>query len=71
MDKAIQKGYTKRYLPAKAWARLTPEQRQDTDQKKRAGSRQGKQFIPNTTAAAKAGKAVRAASRYQARASKR
>lgn len=71
MDKAIQKGYTKRYLPAKAWARLTPEQRRQTDQKKRAGSRQGKQFIPNTTAAAKAGKAVRAASRYQSRASNR
>lgn len=67
MDKAIQKGYTKRYLPAKAWARLSPTERRATDQKKRQGSRQGKQFIPNTPTAAKAGKAVRAASRYRQR----
>jgi len=33
-DKAIQKGYTKRYLPEKAWASLSPEEREDTDQKK-------------------------------------
>lgn len=64
-DKAIQKGYTKRYLPEKAWASLSKEERQETDQKKREGSRKGKQFIPNTERAKKAGKAARAAKRYK------
>ena len=64
-DKAIQKGYTKRYLPEKAWASLSKEERQDTDQKKREGSRKGKQFVPNTESAKKAGKAARAAKRYK------
>lgn len=64
-DKAIQKGYTKRYLPESAWASLSPEERQETDQKKREGSKQGKQFIPNTETAKKAGKAARAAKTYK------
>ena len=58
-DKAIQKGYTKRYLPEKAWASLSPEERKKTDQKKREGSKQGKQFVPNTDAAKKAGRSAR------------
>jgi hypothetical protein len=58
-DKAIQKGYTKRYLPEKAWASLSKEERAETDQKKRAGSREGKQFIANTERAKKAGRAAR------------
>jgi len=58
-DKAIQKGYTKRYLPEKAWASLSPEERKDTDQKKRAGSKQGKQFVANTEKAKRAGRAAR------------
>jgi len=58
-DKAIQKGYTKRYLPEKAWASLSKEDRAKTDAKKRAGSKQGKQFVPNTEAAKKAGRAAR------------
>ena len=58
-DKAIQKGYTKRYLPEKAWASLSKEEREETDQKKRVGSRKGKQFIPNTERAKKAGRAAR------------
>ena len=58
-DKAIQKGYTKRYLPKKAWASLSPEEREDTDQKKRAGSKQGKQFVANTEKAKRAGRAAR------------
>ena len=61
-DKAIQKGYTKRYLPKKAWDSLSKEERQETDQKKRAASREGKQFVPNTERAKKAGRAAR---RYQ------
>jgi hypothetical protein len=64
-DKAIQPGYTKRYLPEKAWASLDKEEREETDRKKRAGSKEGKQFIPNTETAKKAGKAVRTAKRYK------
>jgi hypothetical protein len=64
-DKAIQKGYTKRYLPESAWASLSKEERQETDQKKRTGSQKRKQFVPNTETAKKAGKAARAAKRYK------
>jgi hypothetical protein len=64
-DKAIQKGYTKRYLPESAWASLSKEERQQTDQKKRAGSREGKQFVSNTDTAKKASMAARAAKRYK------
>jgi len=64
-DKAIQKGYTKRYLPESAWASLSKEERAETDQKKRAGSRKGKQFVPNTDTAKKAGRAARVAKRYR------
>ena len=64
-DKAIQKGYTKRYLPESAWAALSKEEREETDQKKRAGSRKGKQFVPNTDTAKKAGRAARVAKRYR------
>jgi hypothetical protein len=64
-DKAIQDGYTKRYLPEKAWASLSKEEREQTDQKKRAGSKEGKQFVSNTDAAKKAGRAARAAKRYK------
>ena len=58
-DKAIQKGYTKRYLPEKAWASLSKDEREETDRKKREGSRKGKQFVSNTEKAKKAGRAAR------------
>jgi len=59
-DKAIQSdGTTKRYLPKKAWARLSKEERKKTDDKKKAGSRKGEQFVPNTEKAKKAGRAAR------------
>ena len=59
-DKAIQSdGTTKRYLPKKAWASLSKEEREDTDRKKREGSRKGKQFVANTEKAKKAGRAAR------------
>ena len=64
-DKAIQDGYTKRYLPEKAWASLSKEEREETDRKKRTGSKQEKQFVPNTETAKKAGKAARASKRYK------
>ena len=43
----------------KPWAKLSPEERDKTDAKKRAGSKQGKQFVANTEKAKKAGKAAR------------
>jgi len=53
---AIRKGGTRRYLPAKAWSRLTPAQRQATNRKKILGSRRGQQFVRNTEAAEAAGR---------------
>lgn len=47
---------TRRYLPAKAWDKLTPGQRAATNRKKIIGSRLGRQFVPNTEAAARARK---------------
>jgi hypothetical protein len=64
-DKAIEKGQTKRYLPEKAWASLSKEERTKTDEKKKAGSKEGKQFVPNTERARKASRAARAAKRQQ------
>lgn len=55
-DPAIRDGETARYLPKDAWAELTPAQRRATDAKKRAGSREGEQFVPNTAAAKEARK---------------
>lgn len=60
-DKAIERGQTKRYLPEKAWAALSKEERRKTDEKKKAASRTGKQFVPNTEAAKKASRAARLA----------
>lgn len=64
-DKAIEKGQTKRYLPEKAWAALSKKERIETDEKKKAGSKEGKQFVPNTERARKASRAARAAKRQQ------
>jgi hypothetical protein len=59
-DKAKQSdGSTKRYLPKKAWSKLTPKQKAATDTKKRAASKRGQSVTPNTTAAKSAGKAAR------------
>ena len=48
-----------RYLPKKAIQTLTASQYAATSQKKREGTRQGKQFVPNTPAAKAAGKRAR------------
>jgi hypothetical protein len=56
---AIRKGGTRRYLPAKAWSKLTPSQRAATNRKKILGSRKGRQFVSNTESAAAAGRKVR------------
>jgi hypothetical protein len=59
---------TARYLPKKAWARLSDSEKRSTDTKKRAASRRGKQFVANTPAAKVARKKA-AASRKTARSS--
>jgi hypothetical protein len=56
---AIRRGGTRRYLPAKAWTKLTPAQRAATNRKKILGSRKGRQFVSNTEAAASAGRRAR------------
>jgi hypothetical protein len=56
---AIQKNRTRRYLPAKAWSKLTPSQRAATNRKKILGSRKGQQFVQNTQSAASAARKVR------------
>mgnify|MGYP001450042034 FL=1 len=59
-DKAKQSdGSTKRYLPKKAWSKLTPKQKAATDAKKRTASKRGEKVTPNTKAAKSAGKAAR------------
>lgn len=42
---------TSRYLPKKAWSRLSDSEKRSTDTKKRRASRRGKQFVANTPAA--------------------
>ncbi len=39
---------TARYLPKKAWERLSEDEKSETEEKKRAGSREGEQFVSNT-----------------------
>jgi hypothetical protein len=56
---AERPGGTRRYLPDAAWEKLTPEQRKATNRKKIEGSRSGRQFVPNTRNAAKAGRQAR------------
>lgn len=56
---AIRTGGTTRYLPEKAWQKLSPQQKQATNRKKLQASKKGKQFVANTPAAKKAGKAAR------------
>lgn len=56
---AIREGGTSRYLPDKAWSKLSASEKAATNRKKMAGSRQGKQFVSNTPAAKKAGREAR------------
>lgn len=48
-----------RYLPDKAWDKLTPAEKKATDAKKKKASKKGTQFVKNTKKAAKEGKAAR------------
>ena len=56
---AIREGGTTRYLPDKAWGKLSASEKAATNKKKMAGSRQEKQFVSNTPAAKKAGREAR------------
>lgn len=56
---AIRRGGTTRYLPDKAWNKLSPSEKAATNRKKLQGSKQGKQFVANTKAAKTAGRQVR------------
>ena len=47
-------GETKRYLPKEAWENLSEEEKEETERKKREGSRQGKQHVGNTKEAKQA-----------------
>ena len=60
---AIREGGTTRYLPKKAWARLSPAERAATNRKKRRASRQGQQFVANTERARTVGRNVRMGSK--------
>jgi hypothetical protein len=42
---------TKRYLPKKACEQLSEAEKQDTDSKKREGSKKGEQYVENTRSA--------------------
>ena len=45
---ADREGGTTRYLPKEAWDNLSPTEKKATNAKKQAGSRAGKQVVPNT-----------------------
>jgi hypothetical protein len=49
---------TARYLPKKAWSRLSARQKQATERRKRTASRRGRQYVANTPAARRARKAA-------------
>ena len=50
---------TTRYLPDKAWDKLSPAEKKATNEKKKSGDAKGKQFVPNTSKAKSAGKKAR------------
>src|SRR5918994_2167269 len=47
-------GETKRYLPKKAWESMSEEEKEETEQKKREGSKNGQQYVENTHGAKQA-----------------
>lgn len=49
-----QDGETRRYLPKEAWENLSEGEKEETERKKREGSRQGKQHVGNTPEAKEA-----------------
>ncbi len=53
-------GETKRYLPKKVWENLSEEEKRETEQKKREGSKRGEQHVANTEEARQARKGSQA-----------
>jgi hypothetical protein len=53
-EPAIRDGESRGNLPKDAWKKLTPAQHRSTDAKKRAGSHQSEQFVPNAEATCEA-----------------
>ena len=53
---ARQDGETKRYLPKKAWENMSEAEKEETERKKREGSKQGQQYVSNTDEAKQARK---------------
>ena len=49
-------GETKRYLPKKAWENMSDEEKEETESKKREGSKQGQKHVENTDEAKQARK---------------
>jgi len=56
--KAVRGKTTTRYLPKKAWQKLSPNQKAATNKKKAAATKKRKQFVANTKAAADARRSV-------------
>jgi hypothetical protein len=55
-DARQNSGETKRYLPKKAWESMSEEEKEETEQKKREGSKKGQQHVSNTEKAKEARK---------------
>lgn len=51
---AREDGETARYLPKEAWENMSEEEKRETEDKKREGSRQGQQYVENTEEAKRA-----------------
>ena len=49
-------GETKRYLPKEAWEQMSEGEKEETEEKKREGSKRGQQYVPNTQEAKQARK---------------
>ena len=47
---------TARYLPKEAWEKMSDEEKRETEEKKREGSKQGQQYVANTEKAKQARK---------------
>ena len=53
---ARQDGETKRYLPKEAWENMSEEEKEETEKRKREGSKKGQQHVSNTDEAKQARK---------------
>lgn len=58
-DARQEGGETRRYLPKEAWENLSEEDKEETEKKKREGSRRGEQYVANTAEAKEARKKAR------------